>query len=424
MNYKKIKLQNFNLHTIQTNKFKTITIKINFKRPLKKEDITKRNILSELLIKSTKKYHSERLLSIATEELYGINYSSYSLTSGRYGILGFNFSFLNEEYTETGIIKEVIEFIKEIIFNPNIENDAFEEKSFSIAKNIVKDDIEITKENPNQYSLNRMYDLLDEKSFLSYHPEGDLEDLQKVTSKNLYDFYKDILQNDMIDIFVLGDLKEENIHEISKLFHFEERKTYKQSHYITDVLRREKVKEVKEKSTFTQSKMCIAYNLNDLSDFERDYVSYIYSFILGGGGDSKLFKIVREKNSLCYSISSFINRIYSLMTIRLGFDQKNYDKVLINIEKCLDDMKKGKFDEKAIKRAKSMYKNSLREIYDRPYSILNMYASKEYLKLDDIEEREKKIEKVDKNSIVEFAKKVEENLIYCLEGGSHEEKTK
>lgn len=424
MNYQKKELENYNLHIIQSKKFKTITMKINFKRLLTKEDITKRNLLSEILVKSTQKYHSERLLAIATEDLYGINYGAFSLTSGKYGILGFNISFLNEEYTEEGIVSEVIEFIKEMIFHPNVKDHAFDKEAFSMAKSRIKDDIELTIENPNQYSMNRLYDLLDENSILAYHPEGDLEVLENITKENLYEFYLDILKNDMVDIFVLGDLKEENIHEITEAFAFEKRKTITESHYVTDVLKREEVKTVTEQSHFTQSKMCIAYNLNDLTTFERDYVSYIYSSILGGGGDSKLFKKVREENSLCYSIGSFINRIYSLMTIRLGFDRENYDKVIKTIQKCIDDMKSGKFSEEEIERAKSIYKNGLKETFDRPNSILNMYVSKEYLNLDDIDERCKKIEKVDKDHLMEFAKKVQINIIYCLEGGKNETETK
>ena len=40
MKYKKYNLNKFNLHIIKTEKFKTITLKIVFKREVKKEDLT------------------------------------------------------------------------------------------------------------------------------------------------------------------------------------------------------------------------------------------------------------------------------------------------------------------------------------------------------------------------------------------------
>ena len=41
MKYRKIEVGPYNLHIIKTDKFKTVTIRINFKRPLIKEEITK-----------------------------------------------------------------------------------------------------------------------------------------------------------------------------------------------------------------------------------------------------------------------------------------------------------------------------------------------------------------------------------------------
>ena len=49
MKYKKIDVGPYNIHLINTNKFKTVTIKINFKRKVKKREITKRSLLSRLL---------------------------------------------------------------------------------------------------------------------------------------------------------------------------------------------------------------------------------------------------------------------------------------------------------------------------------------------------------------------------------------
>ena len=38
--------------------------------------------------------------------------------------------------------------------------------------------------------------------------------------------------------------------------------------------------------------------------YERNYPLTLYNIILGGGEDSKLFRTVREKYSLCYYINS------------------------------------------------------------------------------------------------------------------------
>ena len=61
MKYTKKDLGSYNLHLIKTDKFKTVTVKVMFQSPIVKEEITKRNILSDILLQSSKKYPSNRI---------------------------------------------------------------------------------------------------------------------------------------------------------------------------------------------------------------------------------------------------------------------------------------------------------------------------------------------------------------------------
>jgi predicted Zn-dependent peptidase len=117
-----------------------------------------------------------------------------------------------------------------------------------------------------------------------------------------------------------------------------------------------------------------------MTDFELRYVLNVYSYILGGGPDSKLFKTVREENSLCYYISSSAQPLNSILTINAGINKKDFQKTITLIKKELLNMKKGKFDADDIIKAKITYINSLKELEDNPQSLLSLYAGIEYLK--------------------------------------------
>ena len=54
MDYEKINMGAYNLHLIKTEKFKTITVEINFREKLIKENITKRNLLKTILLNTNK----------------------------------------------------------------------------------------------------------------------------------------------------------------------------------------------------------------------------------------------------------------------------------------------------------------------------------------------------------------------------------
>ena len=67
MEYQKYDFDTYRLHIIKTDKFKTINIKINFKRILKKEERTIRNLISQIMLCSSKKYPTKRDLEIESE---------------------------------------------------------------------------------------------------------------------------------------------------------------------------------------------------------------------------------------------------------------------------------------------------------------------------------------------------------------------
>ena len=56
MEYRKLDLGTYKLHMIKTDKFKTIRVKVSFRRPIKKSEVTIRNILCNVISQSTKNH--------------------------------------------------------------------------------------------------------------------------------------------------------------------------------------------------------------------------------------------------------------------------------------------------------------------------------------------------------------------------------
>ena len=96
MDYEKINMGAYNLHLIKTQKFKTITIEINFREKLIKENITKRNLLKTILLETNKNFKTERELIKETENLYDLKLLSSNMRIGNYSNMSFEIRFLNE----------------------------------------------------------------------------------------------------------------------------------------------------------------------------------------------------------------------------------------------------------------------------------------------------------------------------------------
>ena len=156
MEYQKIDMTSYNIHLIKTKRFKTIEISICFRKEIKKDEITIRNILSELLTYSTNTYKTKRELALKTQDLYNANVHSICYRSGRYSMFRLHTSFLNEKYTEHGMFEESIKLLSDVVFNPNFEDKDSFNNAFKYIKDRYRKRLESIKDNTTGYSLMRM----------------------------------------------------------------------------------------------------------------------------------------------------------------------------------------------------------------------------------------------------------------------------
>lgn len=417
MKYTKYDMKAYNLHLLNLDKYKTITIEIDFRRKVKKDEITKRNLLSRILMESNGLYKTGRDLEVETERLYNLNISTTTSISGNYMIFTVTSSFLIDKYTEEGEINKSIDFVINSILNPNIINNEFDSKSFEIVKKSLKENIIQEKENPSLYGYYRMLEEMDKKSPFCFKPIGYLDDLNEITEQNLYEYYKSIIKSDVVDIFLIGNFKDNEIKKkIYENFKINTLKKQPESHFLEHKKMRKKIKTVIEKADFEQSKLYIGLKVENLSSFELKYVMRVYNFILGGGPNSKLFKEVREKNSMCYSINCSYKPVYNLLIISAGINKENFKKCVFLIKKQLKKIESGDFNKDDIDSAITTYISSFSNIEDSPITLLNTYIAHEYLGFDLVDERIKNIQKVNKEMVINISKKIHMDTIYLLEG--------
>ena len=417
MRYIKKDLGSYKLHMIKTNKFKTVKIKVSFRNKIIKDEITIRNVLSDVLTYSSKKYKTRRDISIKTQDLYAATLQSFTSRIGNFFISDFTLTVLNDKYTEIGNLHEAIKFLKDIIYDANVENNAFDKDALEIIKSDTRTSLDSIKEDPGYYSLIRTFEVMNKDMPSSYRMCGYPSDLEKIDSKNLYTCYKKMLEKDLMDIFIVGDIDFKDTEKLIKdLFPLKTFKKLRANHKIEPVKPRGRKLRVNEESDNSQSKLIMGCRIYKLNSYEYLYPLTLYNIILGGGADSKLFQEVREKNSLCYTISSVPNKLDHILLIRAGVDKNNVKKTVELTETQMNLMRKGKFSDEDIKKAKEFYQTSLEEMLESQASIISYYYMMDLLGLDDIKTRIKTMKKVEKSEIVKVAKKIKMDTIFCLEG--------
>lgn len=421
MNYEKYSYGAYNLHIINTNKFKTIKVTVNFRTKSLENEITIRNILKMILLNSCKDYPKEKDLIIESENLYDLKVSSLSSRVGNYSILSFNLEFLNEKYTEKNMNEYSLDFFMNLLFKPNVQDNKFDQTSFNVVTNVLRKSINSIKDNKTKYSIIKVLEVMNHNMPYSFNPFGKIEELDSITPESLYEYYKKVLTNDLVDILVVGEVDSERIREyFTNNFKVNTYKKVKNDILLPNILPRKKVKKIIEKDNVNQSKLAIGLRISNMTDYERKYVLRVYNEILGGGGNSMLFNTIREKHSLAYYINSFSQFYDNIAIIYAGVNSSKINMAIKLIKDTLNKMGKGIFSDDDLNNAIQTIISAIEVSEDSNTGIINNYYAQSLVNADNLDIKIKKYSNITKEDVVNIAKKIKMDTIYILEGDINE----
>ncbi|SKC78900.1 EF-P 5-aminopentanol modification-associated protein YfmF [Maledivibacter halophilus] len=404
------------LHVIKANKFKTNLIGIYIRRPLIKEEATKNSLLSMLLNKGTKEYPSFIQLNRKLEDLYGSILVSSVTKKGEKHIINLKMQMPNGKYiNDKNILKEGLKILNDIINNSLVENNAFKKESFNQEKENLREKIKGRINDKMRFAVDRCVEEMCNEENYSIYEYGNIDDLERIDEKTLYEYFQNIISTSPIDIFIVGDVEEDKVKEM-----FSETVKIKREDII-DIPREDitkeitAVKEVEDRFNINQGKLTLGYRTNIPYESNLYESSILFSNILGGGPNSKLFKNVREKESLCYYIFSRIDKFKSIMLVSSGVEFENFEKTKELIKKEVKSLTEGNFTEEDIEIAKKSVITSIRSLTDAPNMLMDfLYSQILSNSLDTIENIINKIRAVNRESIIEAGKKFELDTIYFL----------
>ena len=411
------------LHLIKNERFKTNLIAVFLTMPLERENITKNAMIPMILRRGSKNMPTQEDISKNLEEMYGAIFDCGVEKKGENHILKFYLESINDEFlpeSQGKILKESIDKLLEIVFNPLVENEEFNKQYIEQEKINLKQIIEGRADNKSRYALDRCVEEMYKDTNYSLYKYGYVEDLENINASNLYISYKKIIEQCNIDIYVSGIVDEEiikYIEENNNLKNINNRKSIIKKYEI------EKEKPIKEKTIFenldvNQGKLIMGLKV-PMQTEDKQYDTIIYNSILGGSANSKLFQNVREKASLAYTANSSYIRMKNTICINCGIEFANYEKAVEIIKTQLEEMKNGNFSEEDVENAKRGYISAIKSIEDEQDTEIMYYFGQEFTNIKlDIKGYEDRIAKVKKEDIIEIAKIVKIDTIYFLQDGS------
>lgn len=405
------------LYIHPSKKFKTAIVKVFIHLPLDNETHTKAALIPNVLRRGCRRYVNMRKIVKFLGYLYGASVSVGVTKIGERQVIHFTLDVVEDKFLpqKSKVFIKALKFLKLLIANPVSEKGAFKNDYVEQEKEQLKKLIEGMINDRMTYAFEQCLREMCKGERYSIYEHGKLEDIDKITSQDLYEYHKNILGQAPIDIFIHGDFKPDKLaNKVAEIFRFNRKDIIEIPD--TDInIPVTTEREVIEKKDVKQGRLIIGCRTYTTWQDEDIYPMSFYSGILGAFPHSKLFVNVREKEGLAYYAGSSLEETKGLIFITAGIDFAKYQKTVEVIKAQMDDIRNGKISDTELESTRKSLIDRLRASEDHPSQKINIFL--EMLinkKIEGINDIIDKLQSVTRDDVVKVAGKVKIDTIYFL----------
>ncbi|MCG1008743.1 insulinase family protein [Salinicoccus sp. ID82-1] len=404
---------------IETNKFKTITIQLQFRSRLERSRVTTRNILSRMMIKRTLQFRREADLLKHLAHYYGAHLTSNVGRKGEDHIVTLSMEFVNDRFIKENldVAGEMCRLLRDVLETPSHYDDSYEE-FFKKEKRLYKNRLKSMKDNRAQSSFQSMIDVMFEDEDYKYLSHGVLGDIDSITLEDIRAEHEQMMSGDDMAILVAGAVDEDIKQDLSTICSREAPVVIEHRPYPYRPV--EKVKNAKDTQQIEQAKLNMGFRV-DVRNLQEQMAFNVMNQMYGGSASSLLFRNIREKLSLAYQIHSQVDVRNGYLFVMGGIDPANVETAESAILAELDAIKNGAFEAEFVEEVKRMMRVNRQEIMDKPKGLITM----EYNRLiQGVQDRswEERLQAVDSDMIREISSRVVLDTVYVLTRSDEDEK--
>lgn len=420
------------VHILQTSQFRTRHMSLKLCRPLTNEHATSTAIIPYLWLDGTSRLPSPLDISRYCDEQFGALVRTNIGKRGPLHLAEVYASMPEESSAEeaAGVFENIVNLSLELVTDPLHQDDGFSpdfvkrEKSLHAKRiaSLADDKIAYAME---QCTLHVCRGLPEGVPRLGY-----AKDIEGLTPSSLWSTHEQLLSESEVYLYLVGDFKDPDKTGEQLLSLFEEHLPKPQQRIEQTLIsaiplpeqRDTKPEFLTEHQAVQQGKLNLAFR-SGISYGDEDYPALLVANgILGGFPHSKLFRNVREKESLAYYASSRLDGLSGIVAIQTGIEPGVVDKAQEIILQQVDAMQKGEVTADELTLTQGALMNQYRQVMDQPVSRLEIHFSGTLAGIDrDVETLMKRVSEVSVEDVVQVSSKLLLDTVYFL--GSKEAET-
>lgn len=419
-------MSNVVLTCLQTDKFKTNCLSVNLLTPLSRETAAKNALIPAVLCRGTATLPDMAAIASKLDSLYGARIKPFIRKKGEIQVIGLYADFADDAFIpeKSDILEQITGLISEMLLMPKTHGGLLLREYVDSEKEQLLEQIRGRINDKRAYSIQRLFENMCAMEEYSTDKLGTESEAEGVTANELTRHYHAVLAASPIEIFYCGSAEPARVKAAVKASLASLPRSEEEPDMGTDI-RMNSLEEApryfEDSLQVTQGKLAIGFRLGDCMEDPNIAAIRVFNAVYGGSANSKLFMNVREKLSLCYFASSFVDLHKGILAVSSGIEFDKYDAALSEILSQLDAVKRGDVSSHELSSAKSSVASDYRTIEDSPLALEDFYLNQTLIGPDcSPSELAALAEEITLKEVIAIAKGVECDAIYFLRGEKEE----
>lgn len=360
------------------------------------------HFIEHMIFKGTKTINSVEIMDKLT--FLGADFNAFtSKTSTK-----FIFKCLSENF------ENVFEIYSDILINAEFDAEELERE-----RQVVIEEMKRLDDEPVEVMYRRAMENYFNALSFAHDELGTEQIIEKVTREQLLEYKNRYYKPENCVISVVGDIDFDKLDKLVTKwfvdgFDYDKAPTsVDKTPYKIEIAKKYDIIERDD----NQANVCVVIKSSTSADKDK-YISDLYTSILGSSQNSRLFKIIREKLGLVYTIYAYNEMTTKTgeLLIVFGTRPKNVRKAMVEIKKVILDFAENGASEEELERAKNWKKScfsfgtetnsNLAEINGTLFNVFD--------EIFDMEKTFNRTQEVTREQVNEFAKRIANEKNYCV----------
>ncbi len=358
----------------RSSKWKTETIKLVFVGDLRR-DLAARALGAYLLRHGHGHMKGMDRVSRFMQDLFGAHLGSFVTRSQGRHLLILRGSSVDARHVPGNHdpLARLLDYVSDLLSDPFLARRDFKEEDFTREQNNLLRAIAAQADNKAQYAHRRLLEEMFPDHPFGRPAFGQPREVAALARDIVAKEVRRLASEEPLFIYVVSPRTTGELKRVLKSrLKLNARAPFRRSRLKTPPLRK-RARRIREHEDLTQARLAMGFRLEGYRPRQDAHAAVLADMLLGGVSSSRLFKEIREKRSLAYSVGSGIDPSTGVCVVSAGVDPEAMEQVEKLIKAQVRALAAGRFSQADLDPVHATIGQQLMGLSDSPDAMINFH---------------------------------------------------